>query len=229
MGRDYSITQGQFLSGLNDTYEIVLVETYAEDNSISVGEKIRILTPNGIEELTVVGLMEKRGPGLTNNGSFGIIPIETAQKMFNKLSKFDQLDILLNPTIDNSQTEDIRLALQKRLGDMVSVTYPAGQGERMTQMLSNYQIGLNFLSGIALFVGAFLIYNTFAMTVVERTREFGMLRTIGMTRRQIIGQVLLEAILFRCSWLNFRNCPWYFEFKRFVTIDGLVDRHGFNF
>ncbi len=115
--------------------------------------------------------------------------------MFNKLNKFDQLDILLNPTIDNSQTEDIRLALQKRLGDMVSVTYPAGQGERMTQMLSNYQIGLNFLSGIALFVGAFLIYNTFAMTVVERTREFGMLRTIGMTRRQIIGQVLLEAIL----------------------------------
>ena len=65
----------------------------------------------------------------------------------------------------------------------------------MTQMLQNYQIGLNFISGIALFVGAFLIYNAFAMTVVERTREFGMLRTIGMTRRQVTGQVLLEAIV----------------------------------
>jgi len=65
----------------------------------------------------------------------------------------------------------------------------------MTQMLSNYQIGLNFLSGIALFVGAFLIYNTFAMTVVERTREFGMLRTIGMSRQQIVSQVLMEAVV----------------------------------
>lgn len=64
----------------------------------------------------------------------------------------------------------------------------------MIQILSNYQIGLNFLSGIALFVCAFLIYNTFAMTIVERTREFGMLRTIGMTRQQIVSQVLMEAL-----------------------------------
>jgi putative ABC transport system permease protein len=49
------------------------------------------------------------------------------------------------------------------------------------------------MSGIALFVGAFLIYNAFAMTVVERTREFGMLRTIGMTRGQVTGLILLEA------------------------------------
>jgi putative ABC transport system permease protein len=51
------------------------------------------------------------------------------------------------------------------------------------------------MSGIALFVGAFLIYNAFAMTVVERTREFGMLRTVGMTRRQVIGTVLVEAAI----------------------------------
>jgi putative ABC transport system permease protein len=63
----------------------------------------------------------------------------------------------------------------------------------MGQMLGSYQIGLNFMSGIALFVGAFLIYNAFAMNVVERTREFGMLRTIGMTRSQIIVQVVAEA------------------------------------
>ena len=60
-------------------------------------------------------------------------------------------------------------------------------------MMQSYQIGLNFMSGVALFVGAFLIYNAFAMTVVERTREFGMLRTVGMTRRQVTLLVLLEA------------------------------------
>jgi putative ABC transport system permease protein len=51
------------------------------------------------------------------------------------------------------------------------------------------------MSGISLFVGAFLIYNAFAMNVIERTREFGMLRTVGMTRLQVMGQVLTEAAL----------------------------------
>lgn len=98
-----------------------------------------------------------------------------------------------NPT--NQSLEKIKNLLQTRLGKEFLVTYPANQGKRMTQMLQNYQIGLNFMSGIALFVGAFLIYNAFAMTVVERTREFGMLRTIGMTRGQVTSQMLFEAIV----------------------------------
>jgi putative ABC transport system permease protein len=190
--RDYNITGGRFLDGASDEDEIVLVENYAEDEEIEVDEYIEIITPNGVERFKVVGLMAREGPGQTNNGAFGVITIDNAQVMFDRISEYDQLDLLVNFD-DGSDLERIRLAIQDRLGTNYSVTYPAGQGERMTQMLSNYQIGLNFLSVIALFVGAFLIYNAFAMTVVERTREFGMLRTIGMTRKQIVGQVLMEA------------------------------------
>ncbi len=191
--RDYKITQGQFLSSEESGFEVVLVEDYAEEEEIEVGEYVELLTPNGLEKLRVVGLIAKEGPGNTNNGVFGVIPINTAQQIFNRKGEYDQLDILLTDNNTN-QIEDSRLELQSRLGEEVSVTYPAGQGQRMQQMLSNYQIGLNFLSGIALFVGAFLIYNAFAMTVVERTREFGMLRTVGMTQKQIIIQVIMEAV-----------------------------------
>ena len=191
--RDYEITQGRFLSGGSSDFEVVLVEEYAEEEEIEVGKYIEILTPNGLEKLQVVGLIAKEGPGNTNNGIFGVIPIGTAQQMFNRRAEFDQLDILLTESSKN-QVEASRVELETRLGNEVSVTYPAGQGQRMQQMLANYQIGLNFLSGIALFVGAFLIYNAFAMTVVERTREFGMLRTVGMTRKQIISQVIMEAL-----------------------------------
>lgn len=191
--RDYNITTGRFLDVSPNDNETVLVENYANDEEIKVGDNVEIITPNGVESFKVVGLMAREGPGLTNNGAFGIITITDAQKMFNRVNEYDQLDLLVN--LDNgSDLESIRVAIQNRLGANYSVTYPAGQGERMTQMLSNYQIGLNFLSVIALFVGAFLIYNAFAMTVVERTREFGMLRTIGMTRKQIVGQVLMEAL-----------------------------------
>ena len=195
--RTYNIVAGDFLAEDNpDAYEVVLVETFAADNDIQVRDSIELLTPNGTEKLRVAGFMAKEGPGQMNNGAFGVIPLKTAQKLFNRLDTLDQIDIVVTPEYDNSAAlEQLKAALQERLGSDYSVVYPAAQGRRMTQMLGNYQIGLNFLSGIALFVGAFLIYNAFTMTVVERTREWGMLRTIGMTRRQVTGQVLGEAIV----------------------------------
>jgi putative ABC transport system permease protein len=192
--RDYVMAEGQFLSSNGNAYEIVLTETYAEDVEAAVGERIEILTPNGVERLRLVGIMAREGPGMTNNGAFGIIPLHTAQEMFNRQGTLDQLDILAQDT-NSAALESLRQNLQVRLGSSYSVTFPSSQGQRMTQMMANYQIGLNFMSGIALFVGAFLIYNAFAMNLVERTREFGMLRTIGMTRRQITGQMLVEALV----------------------------------
>ena len=86
-----------------------------------------------------------------------------------------------------------RAELQSRLGSDFAVTSTAAQGDRVNQMLSGFSIGLNFMGGMALFVGGYLIYNAFSMTVVERTREFGLLRTLGFTRRQVTMQVLVEA------------------------------------
>lgn len=194
--RDYTLTDGKFLRDDLDSREVVLVENLAAEEKIQVGDRIQILTPYGGDRLKVVGLIAREGPGQTNNGSFGVIPYVTAQEIFDRGNEIDQIDIVpVNPNPDTDELAAFRLSLQEHLGNMYSVTYPSGQGERMTQMLQNYQIGLNFMSGIALFVGAFLIYNAFAMTVIERTREFGLLRTIGMTRRQVIGQVFIEAAL----------------------------------
>jgi putative ABC transport system permease protein len=194
LARDYQITDGRFLSRSVDAFEVVFVETFAEDQDIKTGDRVRIVTPNGIETLKVVGVMAKEGPGKTNNGTFGVIPLEAAQRIFNRSGEYDQIDLILAENARTREIEEVRIGIQERLGEGLSVTYPAGQGQRMAQMLSNYQIGLNMLSMIALFVGAFLIYNSFAMTIIERTREFGMLRTIGMTKRQIIGNVIMEAL-----------------------------------
>lgn len=195
LARDYRITQGTFLGNDRSAYEICLVENYAEQEDIKVGDSIKIITPFGIEELEVVGLMAREGPGQTNNGQFGVIPISAAQKMFDRSNEYDQIDLILSETGGTQFIDEKRSEIQTRLGQGFVVTFPAGQGQRMTQMLYTYQIGLNFLSAIALFVGAFLIYNAFAMTVVERTREFGMLRTVGMSKVQIIFQIIFEAIL----------------------------------
>jgi putative ABC transport system permease protein len=192
--RDYSIVEGVYLSQDPDSTEVVLVENFAEDNDIQLGKSIEIVTGDGIETLNVVGLMAKEGPGQLNNGSFGIIQLPTAQKYYYRQDELDQIDIVVDPSYEEkTKLEQVKSKIQQIVGEEYSVIYPASQGERMTQMLESYQIGLNFLSGTALFVGIFLIYNAFSMTVVERTREFGMLRTIGMTRAQVTRQVLIEA------------------------------------
>jgi putative ABC transport system permease protein len=194
--RDYKIVEGRFLTDEPDVREVVLVESFAREEEIKINDLIEIITPNGVRELKVVGLISRDGPGQTNSGNFGVIPLETAQQLFNRGDDIDQLDIVpVNQNPTNKDLASLRDAVQAEMGRDYSVTFPSGQGERMTQMLQNYQIGLNFMSGIALFVGAFLIYNAFAMTVVERTREFGMLRTIGMTRGQVTAQVFIEATL----------------------------------
>ncbi len=196
MVRDYKITAGRFLSSDSDRYEIVLVEDYAADHKIEVGRQLAIRTAAGPARIRVVGLMAKEGPGQQNQGNFGVINIGAAQKLNLRPNEIDQIDILANvSSTDPRALERLRLEIQARLKTKYTVVYPASQGQRMAQMLSGYQIGLNFTGGIALFVGAFLIYNAFSMTVVERTREFGLLRAIGLTRGQIFIQMLAEGLL----------------------------------
>lgn len=192
--RDYKLTSGKFLSSDLNLDEVVIVEDFAEENDLQVGKYMEIIAETGVEKLRIVGLIAKEGAGQLNNGSFGVVPLRTAQRLFYRDGELDQIDLVVNSELTGAEElETLKNNLQAFLGRKYSVIYPASQGRRMTDMLTNYQIGLNFLSGMALFVGAFLIFNSFQMTVVERTREFGMLRTVGMTRSQVTRQVLLEA------------------------------------
>jgi putative ABC transport system permease protein len=194
--REYKIAAGQFLSSDLDAYEIMLVEEYARDKQIEVGDEIRLVTPEGIEVVRVVGLMSKEGPGQLNNGSFAVMPLVAAQRMFSRGGDLDQVDVVAtSATASVEELDQLRSTLQDRLGDKYTVLYPATRGNRVAMMISTYQTGLRVFSAISLFVGAFLIYNAFSMTVVERTREIGMLRTVGMTQRQVMVQILTEASL----------------------------------
>jgi putative ABC transport system permease protein len=194
--RDYTITQGEFLSQDENGREIVLVENYASENELEVGKAVELLTEDGPKEFTIVGLIAKKGAGQNNNGAFGVIPLETAQELFHRTGELDQVDIVLKPDfVSADQLATVKSQLQSQLADDYAVTSTASGGNRVNQMLNGFSIGLNFMGGMALFVGGYLIYNTFSMTVVERTREFGLLRTLGLTRRQVTIQVLVEAMI----------------------------------
>ena len=207
MGRDpaldtavhtYNLVDGRLLQPDETAYSVVLVDEYAADNNLSVGGDLPILTPSdGVVRLRVVGLIAKEGLGISNDGAIGIAPLSVVQTLFNQSGQIGQIELVVEQTIANDpdRLEALRLSLGERLGGEYDVKYPAARGQLVANSIQSYQLGLNFFSVVSLFVGSFLIYNAFAMTVVERTREIGMLRAIGMTRRQIMLMVLGEASL----------------------------------
>jgi putative ABC transport system permease protein len=195
--RDYDLVTGTFLSDDRSAYAALLVQDYADDKGLKVGDDLTILVPSGVESLRIVGLIRKAGPGMQNNGAVAVVPIGAAQAIFDMGGDLSQLDILAEPPIAESprRLEKLKADLATILGPAYQVLYPAARGSVVSRMLASYQLGLSFFSAVALFVGAFLIYNAFTMTVVERTREIGMLRTLGMTRAQIGLLVLAEAAM----------------------------------
>ncbi len=193
----YETTAGRPLSPEESGYNILLVEDFAQEKGLSVGKDLTILTPSqGAVSLRIVGLIAKEGIGVTNNGVLGIAPLAITQELFDLGENLNQLELVIDPAFasNSAALETLRQQIAARLGSAYTVQYPASRGEAVASSLSTYQQGLNFFSVVSLFVGSFLIYNAFAMTLVERTREIGMFRAIGMTRRQIMALVLSEAI-----------------------------------
>ncbi len=193
--RQYEITAGRWIEGEN--YEALLTQKYADEKNLKLGDDLVLLIPDGQERLKIVGLISRNGAGLLNDGVIAFAPLTVVQKLFDRGSDIDSLDIVVDPDIANSPAKlaALKERLAVRLGQSYEVSYPASRGQLVTQMLSTYQQGLSFFSVVALFVGAFLIYNAFSMTVLERTRELGLLRALGMTRAQILQLVMSEAIL----------------------------------
>jgi putative ABC transport system permease protein len=194
--RVYDLVEGQWLAEDLNLHEVVLVKDFADDEGLAVGDDIHVLAPDGIEPIRIVGLIAKEGAGQLNNGMFGAMPIRAAQEIFQRAGNLDQIDIIVSDSERSTVgLEALREEIGNRLGDRYSVNFPASQGERVAQMTAVTSMGISMFGTIALFVGAFLIYNAFSMTVVERTREIGMMRTIGMTRDQVTRQILIEAVI----------------------------------
>lgn len=191
--RQYDLTAGRWLKA--EKYEAVLTQEFAAEKGLALGQDLVILVPGGQERLRIVGLIARSGAGLLNDGNVAFAPLTVVQELFDRGQQIDEIDVVAAPEIANSPDAlaAFKEKLSARLGSEHEVVYPASRGQLVTQMLATYQQGLSFFSVVALFVGAFLIYNAFSMTVLERTRELGLLRALGMTRVQIIRLVLAEA------------------------------------
>jgi putative ABC transport system permease protein len=165
----------------------------AENGDLKVGDTLRIAGEERVTRYEIVGLTKL---GETSFGGAGIaqVTLDEAQRVVDKQNEFDQISIAADDDVDEND-------LRRRIDEVMppSVQVETGkeaadrQSEDIAEDLSFIRIILLVLGGIALLVGSFLIFNTFSITVAQRIRELGMLRTLGASRRQILGSMIAEA------------------------------------
>ncbi|MEX2211417.1 MAG: ABC transporter permease [Gaiellaceae bacterium] len=176
--------------------EVVIDEGVADDEEFSVGDRIGVAALGPAEEFEIVGIAKYGGLSSIGGATFAIFDIPTAQALLDKRGQLDTVQAAAEPGV---APEDLVQRIAAELGPSVTVRTGTEQaGEESGEIATFTKIIRYFLltfAGVALFVGAFVIFNTLSITVAQRTREFATLRTIGASRRQVLGSVIVEALV----------------------------------
>ncbi len=171
---------------------VTLAEGFARSRGFSVGDEVVFASQFGDLPFTLTGLLDDGlGYATTNGGRVGIAALADLQAALRLDGRASFLEVLT----EQGQSESVQAALQNKLGDDYTATLPAGSGNLATGVVDTLQSGLQILAATLIALGGFMAYNTFAASVLERQREFALLRTVCLTRGQVQRLALLEALL----------------------------------
>lgn len=190
-------TQGPAASYLSELMvqpnTVLLSIEVAERYGLTVGDTLTVR--HGIKnvDLTIVGLLAP-SDDLSRRALDGLLAtdIATAQEVLDKVGRIDRIDLIV-PAGDEGAAILQRIAAV--LPPSARIDPTAARAGAVSEMTAAFQLNLTALSLLALVVGMFLIYNTVTFSVVQRRPVLGSLRALGMTRGEIFGMILLEAML----------------------------------
>jgi putative ABC transport system permease protein len=177
--------------------EVAIDSETAKRAGYKVGDTVRISVDGPVLTPRITGIFTTDDGNVAAGGSLALFDTATAQKLFGKAGTYDEIDVkaaagtsqatlksALDSALPKGQTET---TTAKQLAD--------DQAKTIASSMSGLKSGLLVFAGIALFVGTFIIANTFTMLVAQRTKELALLRAVGASRRQVTRSVLLEAFV----------------------------------
>jgi putative ABC transport system permease protein len=171
---------------------LIVTSEFAKRNGLSSGSKLRMKTMEGDKVFTIRGILRTGGLSSAFGGNLAIMDIYAAEKVFGMGRRFDRIDIGLK---DGVTLEQAQASLRKILGPGFEIEPPSSRGEHFESLMGVYAMTMNVASLFALFIGMFIIYNSFAIAVTQRRAEIGILRALGATRGQIRALFLGESAL----------------------------------
>ena len=159
---------------------------------LKIGDPIRVATQTGPKIFRLGFILDfgEDAPGADDHLS--VMDIANVQENFLHVGKLSRISALLRPGADFTAVAD---RLRQELPPGTVVQAPDRRNRQITRMLGAFQLNLTALSLVSLLVGMFLIYNTVSASVVRRRNEIGVLRALGLSRWQVQGLFLGEALV----------------------------------
>ncbi|MGZ8527887.1 MAG: ABC transporter permease, partial [Candidatus Limnocylindrales bacterium] len=211
-----------------DAVGALITERMAREAGLSLGGTIALQGAGEPRPEPIVGILSGDGPLATTDGRTVLVGLAEARSAFG-LDGVSRVDIGLGA---GAMTDAVAVELERRLtAEPYVLSIPADLAATIRASTIDFQATSALIAALALFGGAFLIFNTLSMTVAERAREVGLLRVAGATRRQVNGLVLVQALVLGLAGAAVglilgsglaAAVAWYLRSDGIVPIDGPV-------
>ncbi|MGE9696527.1 ABC transporter permease [Streptomyces sp. NRRL F-5630] len=175
--------------------QVALDSRTAERTGYRVGDSVRLSTNGSVVKAEVSGVFDTDDGNVVAGGSLLLFDNTTALRVLGD-GEYDEIDVKAAPgTSQSALLRSVKAILPKDTEARTGAALSAEQDRMIEQQTSSTSQILLLFAGIALFVGIFIIANTFTMLVAQRTRELALMRAVGASRRQVTRSVLIEAFL----------------------------------
>ena len=190
--QQWSLVEGQ---PPTNKKEVVMDVVTAENHNFSVGDRVTVLAGATPASFTIVGIAEFANVGAPGGATFALFEFRTAQALLDSKGEVDLINVVIENNFDiNDVKNDITNLDSENLNVINAQEAAAEQADSIKQGLDFFNTILNVFAGIAIFVGAFIIQNTFRILLLQRTKELSLLRALGTSKRQIYRLVISESL-----------------------------------
>jgi putative ABC transport system permease protein len=176
--------------------EVAVDKFTAKRSHLKIGGRMIVAGGTIAKSYEISGIVEfGGGESFGGAGAALLVPAE-AQRVVGKVGSFDQIDVAASPGVQPDTLRDrLRVILPRTVDVRTGTEKASKESANLEENLSFIRTFLLVFAYVSLFVGAFIIFNTFSITVAQRTREFGLLRTLGGSRAQVLRSVIFEGLL----------------------------------
>ncbi|HET6793716.1 MAG TPA: ABC transporter permease, partial [Acidimicrobiales bacterium] len=176
--------------------EVVIDKKSATDGHLAVGQHTTILTQGPPQSMLITGIVRFGDVDSPGGASVAMFTTPAAQKLVAEPGKFDAISFVAKPGVSQEQlVANLRPHVPAGLEAVTGAKLISEAQNQVQKSMGFFNTFLLVFAVVALLVGAFMIFNTFSITVAQRTRENGLFRALGASRRQVLSSVLLEALV----------------------------------
>ncbi len=169
---------------------VAITRTLATRLRLSVNDTLTVLASGTPTPLVIAQVIDSEELQQAMGGNVALLDLAGAQEVFHRFGRLDRVDLI----VAARDRDRIRRELEQALPPDVAVDLPQTRTRQVENMVHAFELNLTALSFIALFVSMFLIFNAVAMSVLRWRREVGILRGLGVTRREVTTLFLMEGL-----------------------------------